>query len=238
GKPWRLAKLRTDTCYIGISFFHNKLNPDNDVETSMAQVFTHNGQGIVLRGKDVVVDQKTKQPHMSERQMLDLIQKSIRMYEDVAKRNPTRVVIHKTSSFWEDEKKGANAAVGKSASDLITITKQHALRFLRSGSYPVLRGTMITLSDDKCLLYTSGYIPRIRTYPGLRVPQPLLITRIGDSELFEVCREIMGLTKINWNTTAFATAMPITLEFSRRVGNVLSEIDETVELQDHYRFYM
>lgn len=28
GKPWRLAKLRQDTCYVGISFFHNLRNPD------------------------------------------------------------------------------------------------------------------------------------------------------------------------------------------------------------------
>ena len=83
----------------------------------------------------------------------------------------------------------------------------------------------------------------MRTYPGSRVPEPLLITRIGDSELFEVCKEIVGLTKLNWNTTAFATVLPITLAFAKKVGAVLSELDPneldpTKGLPDHYRFYM
>ena len=155
-----------------------------------------------------------------------------------AKRTPARVVVHKTSSFSEDEQKGANSAVGNCGRDLVTINARHPFRFLRSGNYPVLRGTMISLGDNKCLLYTSGYIPRIRTYPGSRIPEPLLITRIGDSELTEICKEIMGLTKLNWNTTSFATSLPITLEFSQRVGKVLSELDEGAKLQNHYRFYM
>ncbi|MDH2901862.1 MAG: hypothetical protein PXY39_12915 [archaeon] len=238
GKPWRLAKLRQDTCYVGISFFHNKLNPDQDVQTSMAQVFTHNGEGIVLRGTDVTTDERTKQVHMSERQTFTLISESLRMYFDRAKRNPSRVVIHKTSEFSEAEKKGVEKAVGEYSKDMITIRRDHTFRFLRSGSYPVLRGTMISLSENKCFLYTSGYIPRIRTYPGNRIPEPLMISKIGDSELLETCKEIMGLTKLNWNTTSFATALPITLEFSRRVGNILSELDEEAKLQNHYRFYM
>lgn len=54
----------------------------------------------------------------------------------------------------------------------------------------------------------------------------------------EICKEIMGLTKLNWNTTAFATRYPITLEFSHKVGKILSESPEDRILQNHYRFYM
>ena len=45
---------------------------------------------------------------------------------------------------------------------------------------------------------------RSRTYPGSSIPEPLLITIEGDSELKEICKEIMGLTKLDWNTTSFA----------------------------------
>jgi hypothetical protein len=79
---------------------------------------------------------------------------------------------------------------------------------------------------DKCLLYTTGYTPRTRTYPGHRVPKLLLVIHYGDSEMKEICGEIMGLTKLNWNTTAFVTYIPITLEFSQKVGRVLSELQE------------
>lgn len=238
GKPWRLAKLRQDTCYVGISFFYNLLNPDTDVQTSMAQVFTHNGEGIVLRGTDVVVDQHSREPHMSEKQATKLMEEVLRTYRDRAGRDPSRVEIHKTTLFSPEERTGFDKAIGSLARDFVTISKQHTFRFARVGQYPVLRGTMVYLTDDKCLLFTSGYIPRVRTYPGHRIPKPLLITHYGDSEMRDVCKEIMGLTKLNWNTSAFSTYLPITLEFSRKVGKVLSELPEGRPIQNHYRFYM
>jgi hypothetical protein len=238
GKPWRLAKLRQDTCYVGISFFHNLLNPNPDIQTAMAQVFTHNGEGIVLRGTDVTVDPLRREPHMSERQSRELLTEALTTYQERAGRDPSRVVIHKTTLFSADERQGFDTAIGRHAKDFVTITKRHDLRFARVGQYPVLRGTVIYLTDDRCLLYTTGYTPRIRTYPGHRVPKPLLVIHYGDSEMKEICGEIMGLTKLNWNTTAFATYLPITLEFSQKVGRVLSELQEGRLLQNHYRFYM
>ncbi len=238
GKPWRLAKLRQDTCYVGISFFHNLLNPNLNVETSMAQVFTHNGEGIVLRGSDVVVDEWTKEAHMSEKQAEQLMAEALKMYREKAGREPARVQVHKTTRFSDPEKAGFDKAIGSLARDYVAISKRHDLRFARVGQYPVLRGIMIQLTDHKYLLYTSGYSPRLRTYPGHRIPKPLLIVHSGDSEVREVCKEIMGLTKLNWNTTAFATYLPITLAFSEKVGAVLSELEEGKPLQNHYRFYM
>ena len=87
-------------------------------------------------------------------------------------------------------------------------------------------------------MYTSGYTPRIRTYQGHYIPEPLFVIHSGDTELYEVCREIMGLTKLNWNTTEFATQFPITLEFAGKVSKILSEIETEKPLQNHYRFYM
>jgi argonaute-like protein implicated in RNA metabolism and viral defense len=209
-----------------------------NVQTSMAQVFTHNGEGIVLRGTDVFLDKRTREPHMSERQSNDLMAEALKTYESRAGRKPARVTIHKTSTFYREEISGIDKAIGPLLRDFVTINSRHSFRFVRDGQYPILRGTMIRMAGDQCLLYTTGYIPRIRTYPGHRIPNPLLITHRGDSEITEVCKEIMGLTKLNWNTAAFATFLPITLEFSQRVGRVLSEMPEGKPLQNHYRFYM
>lgn len=238
GKPWRLAKLRNDTCYVGISFFHNLLNPDLDVQTSMAQFFASSGEGIVLRGADVIVDKRTREPHLSALQAERLMSELLVKYRDKVGHDPARVVVHKTSNFSTDEVRGLDRAIGSKARDYVTIARRSNFRFLRSGEYPVLRGTVVYLASNKCLLFTSGYAPRIRTYPGSRIPEPLLITRIGDSQLKEVCQEIMGLTKLNWNTTSFVTSLPITVEFARRVGGVMSELSKDVQVQEHYRFYM
>lgn len=238
GKPWRLAKLRQDTCYVGISFYHNLLSPKLDVETSMAQVFTHNGEGMVLRGTDVVIDQRTREAHMSQKQAYELMKEALKSYEERAGRQPSRVVIHKKTSFYDVEREGFMGAIGNQSHDFVAITDRHSYRFARTGQYPVLRGTSICLSERRWLLYTSGYIPRVRTYPGHRIPSPLLLNHQGDSQINEICEEILGLTKLNWNTTSFATLWPITLEFSKDVGKVLSELPEGSPIQNHYRFYM
>lgn len=238
GKPWRLAKLQAGTCYIGISFYRDKLSLNKEIQTSMAQIFTSDGQGLVLRGSDVYIDERTKEPHLSEEQAKDLLQKSIEKYKGKTGSNPSRVVIHKSTQYTDAEKRGFSKTILGIKKDFVTISKNRGYKFMRKGSYPVLRGTLISLTRNKHLLYTSGYTPRIRTYPGHSIPQPLLILHEGDSEIKEVCYEILGLTKLNWNTTSFSTYLPITLGFSKKVGEILSEADKDSVLQPHYRYYM
>lgn len=242
GKPWRLAKLRNDTCYVGISFFYDKLNYRNDIQISMAQVFTHSGEGLVLRGTEVIVDEHTKQAYLSQRQAKDLLTGALALYTEKAKRNPSRVVLHKSSPFSTEERSGFNEAIysiGSLMKDFVAIKSFGVhINFLRMGRYPVLRGMLVKLTDNEYLLYSSGYIPRLRTYPGHRIPNPLKIIHEGDSSTEEIAKEILGLTKLNWNTTAFSTSLPITLEFAHGVGKVLSELPKDKPIQNHYKFYM
>lgn len=242
GKPWRLAKLSQTTCYIGITFFVNKLSPLHDVQISMAQVFTHNGEGLVLRGTEVNVDEKTKRPYLKQGQAEDLMNKALDKYRDLAKRTPTTVVVHKSTEFSQDEQEGFNRAIYRrniAEKDFVAIKSGYGwVNFIRSGDYPVLRGTLVEIEPDEFLLYSSGYSPRIRTYAGHRIPNPLRVIHIGDSSNEHIAREILGLTKLNWNTTNFSTSRPITLTFADEVGKILSELSEDETVQDHYRFFM
>lgn len=238
GRPWRLAKLMPGTCYIGISFYRNVRNPNQSIESSMAQLFTHSGEGFVLRGSDVIVDERTREPHLSEIQSENLLRDVLKKYVAKTGTSPTRVVIHKTSEFCSAETSGFGRVLEGMRRDFVSIRRSTALRVVRGGDYPVLRGTVIQLTSREYLLFTGGYIPRLRTYPGHKVPEPLQIMHDGDSDAETICREILGLTKLNWNTTSFSTNRPITLEFASRVGAILSELQEEKPTQDHYRFYM
>ncbi len=204
----------------------------------MAQIFTHDGQGLVLRGSDVYVNKWTKEAHLTEQQAEDLLKECIGKYESRAMHAPARVVVHKSTTFNSAEENGFSKAIKNAKRDFIAISSRKGYRFMRKGSYPVLRGTLVSMSDNMHLLYTSGYIPRIRTYPGNSIPQPIMLVHKGDSEIKEIAEEILGLTKLNWNTTSFSTYLPITLGFSREVGKILSEAGPNIKLQDHYRFYM
>lgn len=238
GKPWRLAKLSKGSCYVGISFYRSYLKHDRNLQVSMAQVFLDTGEGFVLRGGDVEVDRDTREPKLTKEQAYGLLNDALLKYQDKVGTKPNRVVIHKTSLYSEQEEKGFNEAIEDAKRDFIALSTRHNVRFLRTGKYPVLRGSMISVTPNECYLFTSGFIPRVRTYPAHRVPRPLRIIHKGDSEMRFICEEILGLTKLNWNTTAFSTQMPITLHFAKEVGKVLSELPDAIEVRDHYKFYM
>lgn len=148
-------------------------------------------------------------------------------------------MIHKTSRFSADEIAGFDAACDLvPRKDYVTIGWRD-IQFYRTGAYPPLRGTYVKFSDTDLLLYTSGYVPFLRTYPGIRVPQPMeILEHHGDSPWLTVLEEILALTKMNWNTADFANAQPITLAFSQKVGRILAELPPNVPPRPEYRFYM
>lgn len=97
----------------------------------------------------------------------------------------------------------------------------------------------LTTVDDVRYLYTTGFIPALKAYPHGHVPSPLQIAdHIGDSSLTTLQEEILVLTKMNWNTTAFADVRPITLRFSQLVGDILREIPVGREPLPQFKYYM
>lgn len=242
GYLWRMADTMPGTCYVGISFFKNKLKNDGKMRTSLAQIFTHTGEGLVLRGDDFEWDEKQgKSPHLSEEGAKNLLNKAIDKYkEQMSGQPPLRLVIHKTSKFWPAELKGFKEAVGTIKYDFVAFGER-GFRFLRYGNYPPLRGTLIQTGQKNYFLFTKGFVPFLHTYPGLRVPLPLeILEHHGEGGTpTTIAKEILALTKMNWNTADFNTAFPITIEFATSVGDVLAILPETVKTpRPQYYYYM
>jgi len=242
GAPWRLAELETGVCFVGISFYR-ELNGENPrVRTSMAQAFTAAGDGYILRGGSLEWDEEARgrSPHMDKELAASLLRDVIELYKRQNRGSlPSRIVVHKSSRFWSDELEGlAEASESIPRKDFVALGSR-GLQFYRTGDYPPLRGTYIKFSDSDLLLYTSGYVPFLRTYPGARVPQPVEILELhGDSPWDVVLKETLALTKMNWNTADFACRDPITIAFSKRVGQILAEVSPNSKIQPEYRFYM
>jgi len=238
GFPWTMTRMRKDTCYIGISFF-KEASSAKKMRTSMAQIFTFTGEGLILRGDEFEWDAKFgRSPHLDGKSAESLMNKAIDLYETRMGVKPTRVVVHKSSKYWTEEKSGFEKALENiNQYDLIAFGKR-GIRFFRYGQYPPLRGTVIKTSDDSFLLYSRGYIPYLRTYPGGHVPLPLdIIELYGNSDPQTVLSEILALCKMNWNSAEFSLAQPITILFSKRVGEVLANVDEK-DLKHEYLYYM
>jgi len=242
GIPWRLAEVEPGVCFVGVSFYReiNKENPR--IRTSMAQAFTASGDAYVLRGNSFEWDDSEhgRSPHLNGEAATAIMRDVLDLYQRQNRGSlPSRIVVHKTSRYWEEELGGFEEACRLVPQRDFVSLGWRGIQFYRPGDYPPLRGTYVKFSDSDLLLYTVGYVPFLRTYPGARVPQPLEITEHhGDSPWDVVLREILGLTKLNWNTADFGCSEPVTIAFSRRVGQILAELPPNLPLKSEYRFYM
>ena len=112
-------------------------------------------------------------------------------------------------------------------------------------SFPIGRGTCIILSDNQLLLWAHGIVPSVRNpkfryYQGGRsIPSPLLITHhYGHSDLITIADEILGLTKMNWNSFNMYTKLPATIDSSNQIaiiGSLFSDFDKTTY---DYRYFI
>lgn len=182
-----------------------------------------------------------RQAHLSAEQAYDLLQRALKEYEIAVGTAPGRLVLHKSSNFIDDEIEGFSGAVTEGrikAVDFVTIMKTD-LRLLRERDYPPYRGTHVELDKNTHLLYTRGSVAYYKTYPGRYIPQPLEVRIVeSDESAGIICKEILGLTKMNWNNTQFDGKYPITIECARRVGEIMKYLDEDDEPQIRYSFYM
>jgi hypothetical protein len=237
--PWRLADPIDGSCFVGVSFFHPDHQP-NTTRTSIAQAFTHTGEGFVLQGDKFTwtPTREERSPHLNRDGAAALMKQVLDVYDEEVHALPQRLIIHKTSRYTTDEIEGFTSAL-RGVRDYAFITlSRRGICCLRPGNKPALRGTTIDFGEKKGLVYTVGYIPFLRCYPGFRIPQPLEITENHGSMTFhDVATDLLRLTKLNWNTAAFSCVDPITIAFSRRVGDIL-KIANTDHPARHYRQYM
>ena len=73
-------------------------------------------------------------------------------------------------------------------------------------------------------LFTTGYIPEWETYPGPHIPVPVLIDTDQKANINRTTIDILGLSRMNWNTPRDTSGIPITLRFSREVGGIMAEV--------------
>ncbi len=239
GLPWGPTGLARDSCFIGVSFFR-PLGEKSTLRTSVVQAFDENGEGLILRGHDFQWrEEEGRSPHLSEEMAGKLIDMVLSRYEQERGIPPKRVVLHKSSRFESAERNGFENALKKvDQYDLLSLSPSSDVRLLRLGQYPPLRGTAINIGKVS-YLYTNGYIPSLSSYPHGHVPSPLEITdHVGDSSLKQMLLENLVLTKMNWNSADFNGLMPITLRFSRLVGDILREVPGGKDAEPKYKYYM
>jgi hypothetical protein len=241
GSPWRLKRdsADLDTCFVGVSFYRSL---DRSVlSTSIAQVFNERGEGVVIRGAVAKVSREDRQAHLAEEDAFDLLRGALARYKQEHRNLPARLALHKTSSFSEEELSGFRQALAEAEIEIYDFLnlRKSSLRLYREGVYPPLRGTVLDLVDGEILVYTRGSVPFFETYPGMYVPRPLRANIVySENTVRFLSREILALTKLNWNSTQFDGGEPVTIQAARDVGKVLRFCGPDDPIAFRYSFYM
>ncbi|MBB3042499.1 argonaute/piwi family protein [Nocardioides soli] len=242
GVPWRLPRDAKDlaSCYVGVAFYGSA--DKETLETSVAQVFNQRGDGVIVRGGQARISKVDRQAHLAEDDAHQLLRDALEKYRREHKQSPARIVLHKTSAFTPDEAAGFRAAANEQhieILELIWLSQSEHVRLFRRGQQAALRGTLLTLDEDRHVLYTRGSVPFYKTYPGMYIPQAVgMRLHEAESSPEDLARELLSLTKMNWNATQLDGRDPITLRTADKVGDILRHLEPTDLPASRYAFYM
>jgi hypothetical protein len=154
---------------------------------------------------------------------------------------PSELFIHAKSAFTDDEWKGFSEGC-ESGTNLVGVQISDArddLKLFRPGGYPVIRGTVLYVGERSAFLWTSGYSPRLDTYMGPETPNPISVRVLrGDCLLDTVLSDVLGLTKINFNSCLHNDRLPVTIRFANAVGDVLISAPIESEPKLPFKFYI
>lgn len=245
GIPWRLKSGGIETCFVGITFHHLKTTQKTLVKSCLAQGFSSVGEGFALRGADVPYDPSiSRDVHLIDSQAYQLGRQIVDEYVFRTGVNPQRVVLHKTSFFSEQEENGFRRAFDNiPIVELINLLPT-SFRMLKHGKYPINRGTLCIVNEAKYYLFNTGFIKALGTYPGPHVPCPIEIRSNEPIDPVRAAEDILGLARMNWNTSSISNGKPVTLFFSRQVGGIMAELgilEPTVlpnPIPTSFRFYI
>ncbi len=227
GLPWRLGDVREGVCYIGLVY--KKLHTDEIDRNACcaAQMFLDSGDGVVFKGNiGPWYNPKTKEFHIKRVDAKDLLAQSLNAFKEKSQtdNNPKEIFIHAKTYFDDEEWEGFSAVTkGKAALVGVRICDDMAIKLFRDYTYCVPRGTVLRISASKALLWSKGFIPRLQTQLGLETPNPLDIeVARGKQDITTVCKDILALTKLNYNACIYGDGLPVTLRFADSIGEVLT----------------
>ncbi len=223
-RPWQLAQIRNQVCYVGL-VFKQLMNAEEGSACCGAQMFLDSGDGLVFKGLiGRWKSSETKEFHLDRltaRALLTMVLDAYKAKEGVY---PSELFLHGKTAFSSDEWDGFSDALPENTKLIgVRIRPSNSIKLFRPGSHPVIRGTAIRLTERNGFLWTKGFIPYLNTYPGRETPNPIKIDIVrGEADLLTVMKDVMALTKLNFNACIYGDGIPVTLRFADAVGEILT----------------
>lgn len=243
GQPWRLGSPRPGVCYVGIVFKRDETGLTPSHACVGAQMFLDSGDGVVFRGAaGPWYSRDTKTFNLPREEAKNLLALVLSSYQSShGGKAPKEVFIHGKTSFSQEEWEGFSAALPNDSKVVcIRIRHDSRLKLYRMGDTTVPRGLARKLGDRNGFLWSKGFVPRLQTYSGREIPNPLSIQIMrGEADLDVVLRDILMLTKLNFNACIYGDGEPVTLRFANSVGEILTAAPIRKDLPPlPFRFYI
>lgn len=256
GIPWKLAGFDTQNAYVGLSYSLRKKAPAQFV-TCCSQIFDAEGTNLrflLYESQDGLYEGDN--PYLSRQDMRRVMARTIDLYQKQKGTSPTRLVIHKTTPFQSEEIDGCIDALGSVDDlELLTISVSTPWNATRINApkevgpkgepamYPMERGTVLPLGSFEYALWTQGNASGIGTgnyfKEGKGIPHPIFVTRfLGSGGSHASARELMGLTKMNWNNDSLYDRLPVTLSYASILARVVKRLGTLSSNPYDFRFFM
>ena len=255
--PWVVNGIQPDTAFAGIGYSVMNGPSGSNVVVGCSHIYSSDGRGMkykLSKIQDYSFDRK-KNPYLSEEEAYRIGLNIKELFYKSFSELPKRVVIHKRTPFRREEVKGlveSLSSAGVKNIELLEITYEDNLkcfalneRCTQVDGYPVRRGMCFPIDKNTMYLFTHGIAPSVispkRRYfqGGKSVPLPLKVVKhYGSGDMAQIATEILGLSKMNWNSFGLYSKLPCTIESSNeiaRIGWLLSQFEGT--LYD-YRYFM
>jgi hypothetical protein len=256
--PWILDGLDSDTAFVGLGF---SIDPSaqrgRHVLLGCSHMYNPSGLGLTFRLSKIEDGfYRRGNPFMSRADARRMAESVCEMFWDARDKLPSRVVFHRRTPFRREEREGLiEGLFGVRQVDMIEINVEPMTRYVaarvgqdgtaQGDAYPVRRGSAVVLERDRALLWVHGSADPVKPgsrpyYQGKsRIPAPLVIKRHhGRSELDTIAREILGLSKMNWNSADMYTKLPATIESSNRIAEIGALIERTQPESFDYRLFI
>ena len=242
GKPWRLKSAREGVCYIGIAYRRKDPSSASKTACCAAQMFLDSGDGIVFMGEyGPWYSPVNNQFHITEGAANRLLSGVLNTYEEMEGKPLKEVFLHCRSGIDEEEFNGFQSACppGINLVGIRVRQERNGLKLFREGTMPVIRGTFWKTHERSGYLWASGYKPRLGTYDGAETPVPLRIDiQHGTADVQLVAKDILSLTKLNYNACRLGESEPVTIGFSDAVGEILVSNPSITHRNPKFKFYI
>lgn len=254
--PWVLKSLENNTAFAGIGYSIKKEDNGSYILMGCSHIFNSQGEGLkykLSRLEESYI--KHDNPYLSYNDAFRFGNSIRQMFYQSLGSIPKRVVVHKRTYYSKDEIRGIMDALNDvEIVDLIEINYEENLRYVSSSikngkpvldGYPIRRGTTVLLDSTTALLWNHGRIPSVKNSDynfylgGRRIPAPLNIKKhYGSSTLDIIINDILGLSKMHWNTLDYYTQLPVTIRASNEIAKIASNLSRFDNRTYDYRYFI